>query len=183
MKKLKVLIFLIGLVGVSASIFYHQRNSQGTVYGLVKRYSIANIADLKGNYVLLHFWAKWCEPCAEEIPLLVQFANGLEGRAVKQDGSGVLGGGAARMGIKILAVSLDANLEEAKQILPEKGTLLPKNFILALDSSHQFAEQMGSYQYPESYLIGPEGQIIEKWVGPQKWNKPDVLEYFSKYLR
>ena len=75
-----------------------------------------------------------------------------------------------------------ARVEEAKQILPDQGANLPPNFILALDADHKFAERMGSYQYPETYFIGPKGDILEKWVGVQKWLQPQVFEFFRQKL-
>ena len=118
---------------------------------------------VEGDYFILHFWAKWCEPCAEEIPHLVEFASKAQ----------------FQKPLKILAVSLDSTIEEAKTILPDGGAHLPANFILALDADHKFAEKMGSYQYPESYFIDPKGQIVEKWIGPQKWMKPEVFDFFK----
>ena len=141
--------------------------NQKTVYDDLVRYSVTDVSQLKGKYFILHFWAKWCEPCAEEIPQLVEFAKKAQ----------------FDKPLLVLAVSLDPTLQEAKQILPNQGNGLPANFILALDANHKYAEGMGSYQYPESYLVGPDGIILEKWVGAQKWNKPEVIEYFKKRLQ
>jgi thiol-disulfide isomerase/thioredoxin len=122
---------------------------------------------LKGNHYLLHFWAKWCEPCAVEIPHLVEFA-----RKVKTSKP-----------LYVLAVSLDPTLEEAMEILPGQGRDLPPNFLLALDPEHRVAEAVGSYQYPETYLVGPDGKILEKWIGAQPWKKPEVLQYFTSKIQ
>lgn len=133
---------------------------------------------VRGNYFLLHFWAKWCEPCIDEIPHLVQFAR-LWNEGKGADGKPV----SYPKPLKVLAVSLDPTLEESLQILPNEGRDLPSNFILALDADHKFAEKIGSYQYPETYLVSPEGKILEKWVGIQKWTQPAVLEFFRQKLR
>jgi len=122
---------------------------------------------LKGNYYLLHFWAKWCEPCAVEIPHLVEFASSVK----------------TSKPLYVLAVSLDPTLEEAKAILPNQGKSLPENFLLALDPDHRVAEALGSYQYPETYLVDPSGRILEKWIGAQLWQKPEVLEYFKSKIQ
>jgi thiol-disulfide isomerase/thioredoxin len=123
-------------------------------------------AKLKGNYYLLHFWAKWCEPCADEIPHLVEFAK--------------VGGFAKPL--YVLAVSLDPTMEEAKSILPGQGKDLPPNFLLALDAAHKAAEKMGSYQYPETYFVDPSGKILEKWIGAQHWEKSEVRDYFRSKI-
>lgn len=135
-----------------------------SVYSKLQKINHFDLNQIKGEYFILHFWAKWCEPCTEEIPHLVEFARQAQ----------------FQKPLKILAVSLDPTIEESKQILPNQGKDLPANFILVSDPEHQFAESMGSYQYPETYFVDREGQIIEKWVGPQKWNKPEVLEFFKQ---
>ncbi len=133
------------------------------VYTELAQLKSFDLEQVKGTYFILHFWAKWCEPCADEIPTLVEFAKKAQ----------------FSKPFKILAVSLDPNLEEAKQILPDQGNNLPANFILTLDPDHKVAELMGSYQYPETYFIDPTGKILEKWVGAQKWTKPEVFEFFK----
>jgi thiol-disulfide isomerase/thioredoxin len=122
---------------------------------------------VRGHHYLLHFWAKWCEPCAVEIPHLVEFARKVQ----------------TGKPLYILAVSLDNTLEEAMEILPGRGKDLPPNFLLALDPEHKVAEAIGSYQYPETYLVGPDGKILEKWIGAQPWKKPEVLQYFSSKIQ
>ena len=162
-----VILIAVGILTYAFTFKNGLPSSQNKFYSEIEHFKITDSSKLKGQYVLLHFWAKWCEPCAEEIPTLVEFAQ--KSQFAKP--------------LLILAVTLDPTLEEAKTILPAHGANLPANFILALDSSHQYSEAMGSYQYPETYFISPDGQIIEKWVGPQKWNRPEVLEYFSKRLQ
>ena len=56
-------------------------------------------------------------------------------------------------------------------------------FVLISDPEHKVAEAMGSFQYPETYFVGPNGEIQEKWIGPQKWGKPEVLEFFKLRMK
>ena len=125
-----------------------------------------DVERVRGKPFLLHFWAKWCEPCAEEIPSLIRFTEQIH----------------AKKSLRVLAVSLDPKLEDSLEILPQKGRQLPPGFILALDPDHAVAESIGSWQYPETYLVDAQGRILEKWVGPQAWQKPEVLEFFLKRL-
>jgi thiol-disulfide isomerase/thioredoxin len=162
----KVWALIAMICVVFLTLFWFKRGSEAKldVYAKLQKIDHFDLNQIKGNYFILHFWAKWCEPCAEEIPHLVEFARQAQ----------------FEKPLKILAVSLDPSLEESKKILPNQGADLPPNFILLLDAEHKFAESMGSYQYPETYLVDPSGQVIEKWVGPQKWNKPEVLEFFRQ---
>ena len=166
----KILVGISILLVVILTLFYSYSNRKGQdsgVYAQLQNLPGFNRGDVEGKYFVLHFWAKWCAPCAEEIPHLVNFAAQAE-KKIKN--------------LKVLAVSLDENLDQSKTILPNQGVNLPDNFLLFLDSQHTVAEGMGSYQYPETYFYDPNGQVIEKWVGAQKWDSPEVIEYFNRKI-
>ena len=171
MKNKAVLGFFLAIVIGLTAVFVTSGppSPADSLYQEIGRINQNALNEVKGQYFLLHFWAKWCEPCTDEIPKLVEFARTVSEKPFQKP-------------LKILAVSLDPSLEEARQILPNRGRNLPANFILALDPDHKFAEKMGSYQYPETYLINPKGEIQEKWVGVQKWTQPEVFEFFRKKL-
>lgn len=164
--KIKIIATFIVIIGVILTVLYTRAQSASKldVYTNLQKINGFDVNQVKGQYFILHYWAKWCEPCAEEIPHVVEFARQAQ----------------FQKPLKVLAVSLDQNLEDSKSILPNQGRDLPANFILVLDAEHKSAEGMGSYQYPESYFVDPSGTVIEKWVGPQKWNKPEVLEFFKQ---
>ncbi|HEX7598584.1 MAG TPA: redoxin domain-containing protein [Polyangia bacterium] len=75
-----------------------EKDSSGSKTTLARLISPAQLrADLaahKGRVVVLHFWATWCEPCLEELPVLVPLARE-----------------ASKHGIDILPVSLDEPTE------------------------------------------------------------------------
>jgi thiol-disulfide isomerase/thioredoxin len=172
MKKRSFYLILLMVVVGFLSFLLIRQNTDGdirkdSVYSSLAELNGFDLNSIKGEYFILHFWAKWCEPCADEIPHLLEFA-----RAAKLNRP-----------LKVLAVSLDPSLDEARHILPEGGANLPSNFLLALDPEHRVAQKIGSYQYPESYFVGPQGEIIEKWVGAQKWQKLEVLEFFRQRVR
>lgn len=119
-----------------------------------------SLSSFDDSLVILHFWATWCPPCIGEIPELMDYAKRNRDRKVK-----------------ILAISLDDSWEEAMKIFP-KPSSIPENFILLLDSKAKVAEQYGSYNYPETYLVNRKREIIGKWIGPQEWSH----SFFSKIL-
>ncbi len=167
MKKRFLALFSIFVIILAFFIMKNREKTDSTeIYSRLAPLEGVRIEELRGSHFLLHFWAKWCEPCAEEIPGLLDFA--------------------ARIGserkLKVLAVSLDPKLEDSLSLLPDQGKKLPSGFLLALDPDHRVAESLGSWQYPETYLVDPAGKILEKWVGPQKWQKAEVLEYFRRRL-
>ncbi len=164
-------LVIISIVLIVLTIFYFNRisgkSNNESVSSHLKELPGYDSRTIEGHPVVLHFWAKWCAPCAEEIPHLVDFAKIAQGKFPD---------------LRIVAVSLDDDIEESKTILPNKGVGLPSNWLMYLDSDHKVAEAMGSYQYPETYFFDAQGSVIEKWVGPQKWDTPEVIEYFSRKL-
>lgn len=168
MKKLQFVVLGVVIVGFLTYISFANKPGEQKVdiYSTLSQLKGFQMKEVEGSYFILHFWAKWCEPCADEIPTLVEFAKKAQ----------------FQKPLKILAVSLDESLDVSKQILPDQGAHLPNNFLLVLDADHSVAEKMGSFQYPETYFIDPKGQILEKWIGPQKWMKPEVYDFFKAKL-
>ena len=123
-----------------------------------------SLKDFRGKWVLIHFWATWCPPCIGEIPDWIELRE-----VLKKDAP-----------IQFIAVSLDTRWEDAHRILPQEPKI--SGLISLLDSSGKVPETYGTFNYPETYLLNPELRIITKWVGPQKWNALETLEFFKKIL-
>lgn len=102
-----------------------------------------NLARMRGNVVLVNFWASWCEPCRQELPQLQQLYE-----RHSDDGLVVVG------------VS-DEDPGKARQYLDEHGISYP--------SLHDDAGSvMQSYQVgaiPTSLIIGRDGQLLLRMEG------------------
>jgi peroxiredoxin len=116
------------------------------------------LSDLRGKVVVLNFWATWCPPCVEEMPAL----NRLHARL------------AAANGI-VLGISVDDNADSYSRFLTEHMISFP-NY---RDPSKRIAEDYGSFKYPETYIIAPDGKIARKIIGPQEWDNPVMVEYLK----
>jgi peroxiredoxin len=121
------------------------------------------LTDFKGKAIVLHFWASWCPPCLEELTDWLKFASQFDSEKSK---------------VQFLAISLDESWNDAHKILPESG--VPAGVISLLDLSKEVPEKYGSYQYPETYLLGPDLTIITKWVGPQTWENPSLRNIIER---
>jgi peroxiredoxin len=119
------------------------------------------LSDLRGKVVVLDFWASWCPPCVEETPALIALH-----RDISQRGGMVLG------------VSLDDDPNAYENFLKEHGV----NFPTYLDTSKAIPASYGTSMYPEAYIIGRDGRIVRKVVGPQNWTGAEMTAIFAGLL-
>ncbi|MEO7085284.1 MAG: TlpA disulfide reductase family protein [Gemmatimonadaceae bacterium] len=109
------------------------------------------LADYKGQVVLLNIWATWCPPCRAELPSLQALYKAYGDK-----------------GLKLVAVSIDDYVSE------DSIRKFANNFGLTFEILHDSAGAIeASYQtagYPETFIIGREGTIRRKWLGPDDWS-------------
>lgn len=105
-----------------------------------------SLAEMAGRPVIVNFWASWCIPdCAEEFPVL---ADALERYA--DDGLAVIG-----------IVYRDRS-EPARAFGIQHGATWP----LAMDPGEAVARAYGVFGPPENWLIGPDGRVVSRQIGP-----------------
>jgi thiol-disulfide isomerase/thioredoxin len=103
------------------------------------------LADLRGKYVLLDFWATWCGPCRGETPHLksVYEKFGKDPRFV------------------IVSLSLDPEQKEPREYAKKEGMDWPQGF-LGDWSKTKLPNEYGVRGIPAIFLIGPDGKILAK---------------------
>jgi cytochrome c-type biogenesis protein len=103
-----------------------------------------NIGQLRGSVVLLNFWATWCIPCREEIPVLNAMQHELEAR-----------------GLKIVGASLEDTAEGVEAYQKEVRKFEYQVLVGGDDAKAKF----GGTPLPTTYLIDREGRIRQKIIG------------------
>lgn len=114
-----------------------------------------SLAAQRGTVVVLNFWASWCEPCLEELPLL----DALHAK-ISAEGATVIG------------VNIDAQRAPAAGVVASLDLKLPVLF----DSGSTVVAQYDPPTMPTTYLIDVDGVIVETISGMLTADAIDRLE-------
>lgn len=117
------------------------------------------LSQLKGQVVVLNFWATWCPPCIEETPSLVRMQQRMKAK-----------------GITVLAVSVDVDESAYRQFLKAHDV----NLLTVRDADQKSNGLYGTFKFPETYVIDRDGVVRRKFIGAVDWTEPDVIEYLGK---
>ena len=102
------------------------------------------LGQLRGHVVLLNFWATWCIPCREEIPVLNAMQHELETR-----------------GLKIIGASLEDTAEGVESYQKEVRRFEYQVVV----GGNEAKEKFGGTPLPTTYLIDRDGRIRQKIIG------------------
>jgi len=100
--------------------------------------------DYAGKVVLIDFWASWCGPCRQSFPWM----NAMQTKYSDD-------------GLVIVAVNVDNDLAAANQFLND----FPAEFQVHFDDDKLLARRYEVVAMPSSFLIGRDGQVVEKHMG------------------
>lgn len=123
-----------------------------------------SLESLRGQAVLVNVWATWCQPCREELPVLQALYEQHRGR------------GFTVIGVSIDAVGAGAAIAE---FAAEYGVTYP----IWHDPNNVVSTTFQGIGVPLSVLIGPDGVIRWKHLGPVRKNDSDLAAAIEAALR
>lgn len=97
-----------------------------------------NLSDYKGKPVLINFFASWCLPCREEMPVLEKVVQEYEPK-----------------GVVFLGIAVDDTEEKMKDFIAKYGVTFP----VGLDKTAAIQKSFGLYGIPTTYFIDRQGVI------------------------
>jgi cytochrome c biogenesis protein CcmG/thiol:disulfide interchange protein DsbE len=98
----------------------------------------------QGKYLVINFFASWCQPCRQEAPNLLEFYTKYKNE------------------VSILSIGFDDTASSESAFLKTNAETWPA----INDTSGQIAVSYGVSEPPETFFISPSGFILVKFVGP-----------------
>jgi peroxiredoxin len=163
----KTLFLMIvgGLLAASAVVWDATRDRSVNAGDMAPDFSVTTEdgktltrSNFGGKVLILNFWASWCPPCREETPSMELLHRRLKDQ-----------------GVVLLAISVDKSADKYRNFLKRFNVTFPT----AHDPAMSISDSYATYRYPESYIIGRDGRVIEKIVGRKNW----LDEKFIKSLQ
>ena len=102
-----------------------------------------NSATFMGSVTLVNVWASWCIPCHEEVPFLERLSKDKR--------------------IKLVGINYKDPTDNARRFRNRYGNPC---VAVGVDASGRTSIDWGVYGVPETYLVGRDGTIAYKLVGP-----------------
>lgn len=98
-----------------------------------------NLANFRGNYLLIDFWGSWCKPCYDKIPYLTD--------AYAKYGHDVT----------FIGVAVDDKEDKVKEFIDSYSVEWPQ---ILVSSESDWVQEFNVMLFPTSFLISPEGNIL-----------------------
>ncbi|MGB5177876.1 MAG: TlpA disulfide reductase family protein [Gammaproteobacteria bacterium] len=116
------------------------------------------LSEYRGEVVLINFWASWCGPCRQEMPVLSELHD--KYRA---------------MGFTVLGVNVEADSSKARKLLQE----LPVSFPVVFDSDSVVSKQYDVVAMPSTVLVDRDGNM--RYL--HKGYKPGLETVYQQQVR
>ncbi|GHG88843.1 TlpA family protein disulfide reductase [Pseudodonghicola xiamenensis] len=123
----------------------------------------ATLADFRGKYLLLNFWATWCAPCRKEMPMLAALQEEFGGDR-----------------FQVVTIATGRNSPAGiRKFFDEIGvTDLPRY----QDPKQALARDMAVLGLPVTVIVDPEGREIGRLMGDADWSSDSAKAIISALL-
>ena len=106
------------------------------------------LSDLKGKVVVMNVWATWCGPCRREIPDFIKIQEDYKGR-----------------GVEVLGITSEDERNTAESVREFVKEFKINYRVVWVDAKGWEAFLAPRYSIPQTYVLGPDGNLIDKFVG------------------
>ena len=120
------------------------------------------LSEYRGDVVMVNFWATWCGPCRQEMPLLDELYNRYQ-----------------RVGFNLLGVNIDDDSRRAMQMIEELGV----NFPVLFDARKEVSELYEVEAMPVTVIIDRQGTVRYVHHGYKPGYEDKYLDQIRSLLR
>jgi thiol-disulfide isomerase/thioredoxin len=96
------------------------------------------LSELRGQVVMINFWASWCGPCRQEMPLLDELHSRYKG-----------------LGFTVLGVNVEEDSRKADGLLRQ----IPVSFPVLYDTENEVSEMYGVNAMPTTVMVDRNGNM------------------------
>jgi len=120
-----------------------------------------DLKQLRGQVVLVNFWAVWCPPCRKEMPSMNRLMAKMAGKP-----------------FNILGVNEGESPDEIHAFLKQ----VPVNFPILLDAEGAYLKSWKVFAFPTSYVVDKQGRLRLGLFGSIEWDSPEAVAQLEKLL-
>ncbi len=115
-----------------------------------------DLADSRGRWVFVHFWASWCGPCRREMPTIQLMSTMMQNTP--------------------LSIVLVNTAESEDEVFNFLGIVAPDLNTL-MDRDGLVTEKWQPRGLPATFLVDPSGHIQYTVLGGRAWDKPEYVNF------
>lgn len=120
------------------------------------------LSEYRGQVVLLNFWASWCGPCRQEMPLLEKTHNKYK-----------------KLGFTVMGVNVEENSTKAKSIVKKKKLTFPVLF----DTKSKASKLYQVSAMPSTVIIDRNGKVRYIHKGYKPGDEKTYVKWVKKLIR
>ena len=120
------------------------------------------LSEYRGQVVMINFWASWCGPCRQEMPLLEDMYKKYQ-----------------KLGFVILGVNVEEDSSKAKGLLKD----IPVTFPILFDATNKVSKQYNVVAMPSTVMVDRSGKMRYLHKGYKPGYEKDYIKQVRELVR
>ena len=120
------------------------------------------LSELRGKVILINFWASWCGPCRQEMPVLDQLYQRYRS-----------------LDFTIIGVNVEENSDAAKSLLKDVNVTFP----ILFDNTNAVSKLYKVKGMPSSILVDRDGNMRDMYMGYQQGYEQEYQKQVRSLIR